>query len=48
MDIETETQLMALSADDSLDGTTFGGGATDKEADTNGRRGTWGNLWADR
>ncbi len=46
IDIETETHLMALSASGSLDDTTFGGPGTGKDADATGRRGTWGNLWA--
>ena len=47
IEIEIEGHLMALSADESLAGTTFGGGASGKDADANGRRGEWGNLWAD-
>ena len=46
IDIKTETQLMALSADESLPGTSYGGEGTGKEADATGRRGEWGNLWA--
>ena len=47
IELDIETHLMALSADDALDGTTYGGTATDKSADAPGRRGEWGNLWAD-
>ncbi|MBR3858667.1 MAG: hypothetical protein IKJ18_01425 [Bacteroidaceae bacterium] len=47
IDIETETHLMALSADEALPGTSWGGDdGTGKDADATGRRGTWGNLWA--
>ena len=45
IEMNMETPLMALSAADSLDGTQIGGQISGKEADANGRRGTWGNLW---
>jgi hypothetical protein len=47
IEIEIEGQLMALSAENSLPGTSTGGDATGKEADAPGRRGEWGDLWAD-
>lgn len=48
IEIEIEGQLMALSAKDSLPGTSTGGNGSGLEADAPGRRGEWGNLWADR
>lgn len=50
IEIENEIAMMALSADDALPGTTWGGsteGGNEMEADANGRRGSWGNLWED-
>lgn len=47
IEIEIEGHLMAISADESLPGTEWGGGATGKDADVNKRRGRWGNLWED-
>ena len=47
IEMETETMMLSLSAESSLEGTTDGGGATGKDADANGRRGEWGNLWED-
>ncbi len=46
IEIETETMMLGLSGESGgLDGTTTGGLISDKDADANGRRGTWGNLW---
>lgn len=45
VEMNIETALMALSAAGSLDGTQIGGPASGKEAEANGRRGSWGNLW---
>lgn len=47
IEMNMETLLMALSAAGSLDGTQIGGPASGKDADANGRRGSWGNLWED-
>ena len=47
IEIENEIALMALSAEQALDGTSSGGEVSDKDADANGRRGSWGNLWED-
>jgi hypothetical protein len=54
IEIEIEGQLMALSADKDLPGSGWGGQAGNNtgngpmDADAPGRRGEWGNLWADR
>lgn len=46
IEIETETMMLGLSGENGgLDGTTTGGSVSGKDADANGRRGTWGNLW---
>ena len=48
VEMNIETALMALSADQTLPGTSWGGsagGGNSMEADANGRRGSWGNLW---
>ena len=46
MEIDIEGQLMALSAEDSLPGSDWGGESEGgMEADANDRRGGWGNLW---
>lgn len=42
IEIENEIAMMALSAEQALPGTSSGG-----DADANGRRGSWGNLWED-
>lgn len=48
IEIDEETPLMTISAvSGGLEGTTWGGEATNGEADANGRRGSWGNLWED-
>ena len=47
MEIETETMMLSLSAEGSLDGTGSGGYGSGMEADVNKRRGQWGNLWED-
>ena len=44
MEIENEALMISMSAPGG-DGPGYGGEATDKEADANGRRGEWGNLW---
>ena len=46
MELEVETILMALSSQESLPGTSWGGDSEGgKDADANDRRGGWGNLW---
>ena len=45
MEIENEAMMLTVSAPGVDNGPSWGGGATDKEADSNKRRGTWGNLW---
>ena len=51
--IKPEIEVMALEAEAQMMTTSpgtppgFGGEASDGEVLSNGRRGTWGNLWAD-
>ena len=41
-----EICMLSVSADQSLNGLNdFGGDAYNKDADAQGRRGSWGNLW---
>ena len=48
IEIETESLMLSVSgANGGLDGTEDGGLGYEKEADANGRRGSWGNLWED-
>lgn len=49
VEMETETMMLGLSAESSLPGTSTGkpGTGSGLEADANGRRGQWGNLWED-
>ena len=47
IEIENEIALMALSAEQALPGTSSGGEVSGEDADANGRRGSWGNLWED-
>ena len=47
MEIENEALMISMSVPDG-DGPGYGGEATDKEADANGRRGSWGNLWENK
>lgn len=42
-----ESQIMALSAGETLDGTEEGGSGSGMDADANRHRGEWGNLWAE-
>ena len=45
MEMEMESVLMSMSAP-SLPGTSWGGDSDGEiEAQTNDRRGSWGNLW---
>lgn len=45
MELETEALMLTMSVPED-GGPSWGGGATDKEADSNKkRRGSWGNLW---
>ena len=37
--------MLSMSAQESLNEVTFGGDAFGKDADAQGRRGKWGNLW---
>lgn len=48
IEMNIETALMALSAESTLPGTSTGNPdeGTGKDADANGRRGEWGNLWS--
>lgn len=52
--METESLMLTVSGENGgLDDTSWGGSAGSstgngkKEADANGRRGSWGNLWED-
>ena len=48
MELNIETLMLSMSApggDGGDGGPSWGGSASDKEADANGRRGEWGNLW---
>ena len=46
MEMESETLMLGLSgAQGGLDGTTTGGQVSGGDADANGRRGSWGDLW---
>lgn len=46
MVLETEALMLTVSAGGGDEGPSYGGGATDKEADANKmRRGSWGDLW---
>lgn len=54
IEIETESLMLSVSgANGGLDDTSWGGSAGSStgngkiEADANGRRGSWGNLWED-
>ena len=48
IEIETESLMLSVSgANGGLDGTEDGGSGSNMEADANGRRGSWGNLWED-
>lgn len=47
IEIENEIAMMALSAGQALPGTSSGGEVFGGDADANGRRGSWGNLWED-
>lgn len=49
MEIDNEALMLTVSApgENGNDGPSWGGSSDgDKEADANGRRGEWGNLWA--
>ena len=43
-ELDGETLMLTMSSED-LEGTTWGGEGRKKEADAQGRRGSWGNLW---
>lgn len=48
IEMETESLMLTVSAEGGeggLEGTGNGGWGSDMEADANGRRGSWGNLW---
>lgn len=52
MELGTEVMMMSVSGEQGgLDGTSWGGQAGENigdgpvDADANGRRGSWGNLW---
>jgi len=47
LELEMEPLMLDMSASGSLPGTDTGepGSGTGKDADAQGRRGTWGNLW---
>ena len=48
IEIETESLMLSVSgANGGLDGTEDGGLGSGMDADANGRRGSWGNLWED-
>ena len=50
IEMETESLMLTVSAEGGeggLEGTGNGGWGSDMEADANGRRGSWGNLWED-
>ena len=44
-ELDSKETIMSLSAGKSLDDTSWGGQATGMDADAQGRRGSWGNLW---
>ena len=50
-ELDSKETIMSLSAGKSLDDTSWGGDAGEntgngpKDADAQGRRGSWGNLW---
>ena len=44
MEMEIESTLMTMSAP-GLEDSEWGGSTGGEEADSNKRRGTWGNLW---
>ena len=50
-ELDGEVLMQSLSSGESLTGTTWGGQAGSnvdngpKDADAQGRRGSWGNLW---
>ena len=46
MELNIETLMISMSAPGGDGGPSWGGSASDKEADATGRRGEWGNLWA--
>lgn len=49
VEIEMESSLMGMSSGDSLPGTSWGGESEGgMEADASGRRGSWGDLWAEK
>ena len=46
IEMEIESPILSISGESGgLDGTSWGGEASNGEADANGRRGSWGNLW---
>ena len=47
MEIENEAMMLTVSApgEGGLEGTGSGGSMSGGSADSNKRRGTWGNLW---
>ena len=50
IEMETESLMLTVSAEGGeggLEGTGNGGSGSNMEADANGRRGSWGNLWED-
>lgn len=46
IELDTEVLMLEVSGGTGLDDTTSGGGMYGGDADANGRRGEWGNLWA--
>lgn len=46
IELDTEVLMLEVSGGTGLDDTTSGGGISGGDADANGRRGEWGNLWA--
>ena len=44
-ELDGEVLMQSLSSGGSLTETTWGGEGRNKDADAQGRRGSWGNLW---
>ena len=44
-ELDSKETIMSLSSGGTLEKTNWGGQATGLDADAQGRRGKWGNLW---
>ena len=45
IELLSNTTMMSISGKDSLEGTTYGGAASGKDADAQGRRNGWDDPW---